>query len=324
MNNNENAGEIDLIILINKIKSSFLKLILFFFKAVKNLLKQWKAFLFLIIVGAVLGFFNGAKTDSNKDATVLLKVNFDAVNYVYDAVSLINQKIEANDVEFFNEIGLSTEEISLLELTITPIVSLQEIITNDNFKANEIRTLFENLNFDDNLSMTNSFISNYNYHSLTCSFSSLADSQSVNNVIEFLNTNPLFTELKLRKINSISDRIRANENTIQQIDNIILKYTNDLSATLSKSQLYIDNKDISPSELITTKIELLKEIEVLKEEKIYSNETVVMINNSNLLVENKSIKDNKLIYYPLTLCFIFVLVQLAKNTYTYLDRLEVK
>ena len=146
----------------------------------------------------------------------------------------------------------------------------------------------------------------------------------MNNVIEFLNTNPLFTELKLRKINSISDRIRANENTIQQIDNIILKYTNDLSATLSKSQLYIDNKDISPSELITTKIELLKEIEVLKEEKIYSNETVVMINNSNLLVENKSIKDNKLIYYPLTLCFIFVLVQLAKNTYTYLDRLEVK
>ena len=324
MNNNENTGEIDLIILISKIKSSFLKLILFFFKAVKNLVKQWKAFLFLIIVGAVLGFFNGAKTDSNKDATVLLKVNFDAVNYVYDAISLINQKIEANDVGFFNEIGLSTEEISLLELTITPIVSLQEIIMNDNFEANEIRTLFENLNFDDNLSMTNSFISNYNYHSLTCSFSSLADNQSVNNVIEFLNTNPLFTELKLRKINSISDRIRANENTIQQIDDIILKYTNELSATLSKSQLYIDNKDISPSELITTKIELLKEIEVLKEEKIYSNDTVVMINNSNLLVENKSIKDNKLIYYPLTLCFIFILVQLAKNTYTYLDRLEVK
>ena len=30
MNNNENTGEIDLIILINKIKSTFLKLILFF------------------------------------------------------------------------------------------------------------------------------------------------------------------------------------------------------------------------------------------------------------------------------------------------------
>ena len=55
MNNNENQGEIDLIILINKIKSSFLKVILFFFKAVKTTVKQWKAFLFLIIVGVVLG-----------------------------------------------------------------------------------------------------------------------------------------------------------------------------------------------------------------------------------------------------------------------------
>ena len=324
MNNNENQGEIDLIILINKIKSSFLKVILFFFKAVKTTVKQWKAFLFLIIVGVVLGYFNGSQTDSNKDATVLLKVNFDAVNYVYDAVSLINQKIEANDLDFFNEMGLSIKEPSLFELTIAPIVSLQEIMKNDDFKANEIRALFENLNFDDNLSMTNSFISNYNYHSLTCSFSSLADSESVNKVIDFLNTNPLFTELKIRKINSISDRIRTNENTIQQIDNIILKYTNELSATLSKSQLYIDNKDIRPNELISTKIELLKEIEALKEEKIYSNDTVVVINNSNLLVENKSIKDNKMVYYPLILCFIFILAQIAKNTYTYLDRLEAK
>ena len=58
-----------------------------------------EAFLVFNNSWSVLGFFNGAKTDSNKDATVLLKVNFDAVNYVYDAISLINQKIEANDVK---------------------------------------------------------------------------------------------------------------------------------------------------------------------------------------------------------------------------------
>ena len=54
---------------------------------------------------------------------------------MYDAVSLINQKIEANDLVFFNEIGFSNEELSLFELTITPIVSLQEIIKNENFKG---------------------------------------------------------------------------------------------------------------------------------------------------------------------------------------------
>ena len=173
--------------------------------------------------------------------------------------------------------------------------------------------------------MTNSFISSYKYHTLTCSFSSLADSESVNKVIDFLNTNPLFTELKIRKINSISDRIRTNENTIQQIDAIILKYTNDISNPSNvDSQLYVDNKDIRPNDLIKTKIELTKEVEALKEEKIYSNNTVVVVNNSNLMIESSSIKNNKIVYYPLLLCFIFILVQIAKNTYTYLDRLEVK
>jgi hypothetical protein len=256
---------------------------------------------------------------------VLVKVNFDAVNYVYDAVSLINQKIEANDINFFNEIGFSSEELNVFELTISPIINLQEIINDETFKANEIKTLFENLTFEDNLSMTNSFISNYKYHTLTCSFSPTADSQTIDLIIDYLNTNPLFTELKLRKINSFSDRIESNEKAINQIDAIIFKYTNDISNSSSAdSQLYVDNKDIRPNDLIKTKIELSKEIEILKEEKIYSNNTVVVVNNSNLVIETNSIKNNKIIYYPLLLSFIFIIIQILKKTYFWLDNLESK
>ena len=272
MSTNENQGEIDIVVLFNKIQSTFIELIVFFFKWVKHLTKQWKAFLFLIFFGVVLGFFNENQNNSEKEASVLLKVNFDAVNYVYDAVSLINQKIEANDVVFFNEIGFSSEQLDVFELTISPIVNLQEIINDETFKANEIRTLFENLNFEDNLSMTNSFISNYKYHTLTCSFSPEADRQSLDKIIDYLNTNPLFTELKLRKMNSFSDRIKSNEKAINQIDAIIQKYTNDISNPSNvDSKLYVDNKEIRPNDLIKTKIELIKEVEVLKEEKIYSS-----------------------------------------------------
>ena len=157
------------------------------------------------------------------------------------------------------------EELNVFELTISPIVNLQEIINDDTFKANEIKTLFENLTFDDNLSMTNSFISNYKYHTLTCSFSPAADSQTIDIIIEYLNTNPLFTELKLRKMNSFSDRIESNEKAINQIDAIILKYTNEISnSSNTDPQLYVDNKDIRPNDLIKTKIELTKEIEILE------------------------------------------------------------
>jgi hypothetical protein len=126
-------------------------------------------------------------------------------------------------------------------------------------------------------------------------------------------------------MNSFSDRIKSNENAINQIDTIILKYTNDISNSSNvDSQLYIDNKDIRPNDLIKTKIELIKEVEALKEEKIYSNNTVVVVNNSNLMIESSSIKNNKIVYYPLLLCFIFILIQVLKNTYSWLDELESK
>ena len=325
MSINENQGEIDIIVLFKKIQATFVKIIIFFFKWTKYLIRQWKAFLFLISFGAILGFFSESQNNSDKEASVLLKVNFDAVNYVYDAVSLINQKIEANDISFFNEIGFSSEELNVFELTISPIVNLQEIINDETFKANEIKTLFENLTFEDNLSMTNSFISNYKYHTLTCSFSPTADSQTIDVIIDYLNTNSLFTELKLRKMNSFSDRIESNEKAINQIDAIILKYTNEISNSSNKdSQFYVDNKDIRPNDLINTKIELTKEIEILKEEKIYSNNTVVVVNNSNLMIETSSIKSNKTIYYPLLLCFIFIIIQVLRKTYSWLDNLESK
>ena len=161
MSTSEKQGEIDIIVLFNKIQATFIQIIVFFFRWVKYFIKQWKAFLFLIFFGVILGFFSESQNNSDKEASVLIKVNFDAVNYVYDAVSLINQKIEANDITFFNEIGFTSEELNVFELTISPIVNLQEIINDETFKANEIKTLFENLTFEDNLSMTNSFISNY-------------------------------------------------------------------------------------------------------------------------------------------------------------------
>ena len=126
-------------------------------------------------------------------------------------------------------------------------------------------------------------------------------------------------------MNSFSDRIESNEKAINQIDAIILKYTNEISNSSNiDSQLYVDNKDIRPNDLIKTKIELSKEIEILKEEKIYSNNTVVVVNNSNLMIETSSIKNNKIIYYPLLLCFIFIIIQVLKKTYSWLDNLESK
>lgn len=101
-NNTEINEEMDIVQLFKKISDLFLNLILIVFRAFKELFVNWKTISAIIVLGAALGFIteNIIEDDSTKEASVLLKINFDAGNYVYDAISLINQKIESEDYIF--------------------------------------------------------------------------------------------------------------------------------------------------------------------------------------------------------------------------------
>ena len=305
--NNNTQEEIDILVLFKKIRTLFLKSILFFFRTIREILLAWKKLATLILIGAVLGYITESITEkeSTKEASILLRINFDAGNYVYDAISLINQKIEAEDEGFFTNDMKFNEDEALEEISIQPIIDLKDILKDD-INANEIRTLFENLEFEDNLAMTEGFKSDYEYHMLALNISSSASNSSVKKIIDYFNTNPLFIGLKERQLQSISSTIFNNEQTINQIDKLIEKYSSADNFEKSTSQLYIDNKTYLPNELIKIKIELEEQNEELKGERILSTETVMVVNDTSLLIEQKGLSDNKVIYYPilLVLCTI--------------------
>ena len=107
-NNFKENEELDIIVLIEKIKLMLLSLFLQIFRRFKNFLSEWQRLLAVIFVGVLLGYFlTDNDKPSSKEATVLVKINFDAGNYVYDTVDLINLKISSEDTDFF------TQEIKL-------------------------------------------------------------------------------------------------------------------------------------------------------------------------------------------------------------------
>ena len=321
--NNNTQEEIDILVLFNKIRTLFLKSILFFFRTFKEIVLAWKNLAILIVIGAVLGYVTESITEkeSAKEASILLRINFDAGNYVYDAISLINQKIEAEDESFFtNDMKFNEDEI-LQEISIKPVIDLKDILKDD-INANEIRTLFENLEFEDNLAMTEGFRSDYEYHILALNISSSASNSSVKKIIDYFNTNPLFIGLKERQLQSISSTIFNNEQTIDQIDKLIEKYSSADNFEKSTSQLYIDNKTYLPNELIKIKIKLEEQNEELKGERILSTETVMAVNDTSLLIEQKGLRDNKVIYYPILLVLVFILGGAILKLYRYLDELD--
>ncbi len=319
-NNFKETEELDIIVLIEKIKLMLLSVCLQIFRRSKNFLSEWKRLLAVILVGVLLGYFlTDNDKPSSKEATVLVKINFDAGNYVYDTVDLINLKISSEDTDFFTQEIKLNEDETIDEIYIYPVIDIKDIMAKD-IQANEIRALFENLEYEDGFSVTEGFKSDYDYHFIKVNVSNNSSIETINKVIDYFNNNPLFAELKERNLQRISSIISDNEQTIKQIDKLLEYYTTETSA--NNSQLYIDNKNLRPNELIKTKITLQSENQELKRESLTSKETVITINESNVLIENNSLASNKMVYYPFLFLLIYLIVSVLIGLYSYLDKLD--
>jgi len=319
-NNLKEKEELDIIVLIEKLKFMLLSIFLQIFRRSRQFLSSWKQLLAIILAGIALGYFLTDKdTPAAKEATILVKINFDAGNYVYDAVDMINLKISSEDSEFFaQEMKLNKDE-TVDEVSISPVIDIKDIMAKD-VQANEIRALFENLEYEDGFSVTEGFKSDYDYHFIKVGVSNNSSISTVNKIIDYFNDNPLFTELRERNLQRISSIILDNEQTIMQIDKLLNYYISDTKT--NSSQLYIDNKDVRPNELIKTKITLQNENQELKRENLTTKETVMLINEANILIENNSISSNKMVYYPVLFLLIYIIVSIIISLYSYLDKLD--
>ena len=319
-NNLKENDELDIIVLIEKTKLALLSILLQIFRSTKTFLMGWKQLLLIVLAGVLLGYFQTDNDQPNaKEATLLVKINFDAGNYVYDAVDLINLKILSEDTEFFTqEFKLNADE-QLDEVSISPVIDIKDIMAKE-INANEIRALFENLEYEDGFSVTEGFKSDYDYHFINVVVSGNSTISTVNKIVDYFNNNPLFTELKERNIQRISSIISDNEQTIKQIDKLLDYYTSENKT--KTTQLYIDNKDVRPNELIKTKVSLQNENQELKKENLTTKETVMAINEANILIENTSLLSNKMVYYPLLFLFIYIVFSVLIGLYSYLDKLD--
>ena len=157
-------------------------------------------------------------------------------------------------------------------------------IANKRIEPSEMTALFENLEYEDSFLITEGFRSDYDYHLINISLSSNSTNNTIKKIIQYFNSNPLFISLKEMNSNRISQIILDNEKSINQIDQILAQYMT--SQSTNSSQLYIDNKEINANDLIKTKIGLQQKNEELKYENLTTTDTVIAVNESNVLFEN--------------------------------------
>ncbi len=101
-NNFKENEELDIIVLVEKIKLMLLSIFLQIFRRSKMILSNWKQLIVVVLAGILIGYImTDSEKNNSKEATILVKINFDARNYIYDAIDLINLKILSEDKNFF-------------------------------------------------------------------------------------------------------------------------------------------------------------------------------------------------------------------------------
>jgi len=317
-----NNDEVDLFQLLNKLKGVVNSWIVSLFKAIDFIYKSKYIILILVIIGVGLGFFSQKSSKPDQLATALIRINFDSVDYVYTEIELLNGKLKEKDSLFFMKNGFRGDTLEMKEIEIRPIINLKDILEKYELNDRKLEGLLKNLDFDeDDLKLYETFNSEYKYHILDITLSHVANKQTINKTINYLNDNELLQQIKKSVIKDINNQIENNTKSISQINHVIDTYQTNESLASPSDQIYVVDKNFSMHVLFEKKIELQTINESLKKFLVYSKDIVVLVNKPNIIVEKTSILGNKLISYPILLVLVFLLLAFFRYVFMKLKKI---
>ena len=320
---NNNNDELDLILGYNLLKNGIKKAIIIPFKVFQFIMKKWIIILSLTIIGVVLGFL--LQGEKQLEAKLVLRINFDAVSYVYSSLELLGDKVLQKDQKFLSEIGFQAEAPEIRKIEISPIIKLKDIIERYDSNDRNLEAVIKNLDFTTNnedIEISETFIYDYKYHIAEIKFTSVANQETIIKIIDYLNNNDLLQQLKETSNQDIRDHVNNHKETIAQINKVLDTYDSNGSLPSSSSQIYVVDKSFSLHEIIGKKIEIQQEIERLNQFLVNSQEVVILVNRPNLTHESLGLLGNKKVKYPIFLVFSFLFLAWMKHTYNYVKELD--
>lgn len=313
-----NSADLDVTQLYIQFKRSVRKGVFLAFEGLNFIIRKWRIIVLLIIIGFAAGYFKNSSSKSAQKATALLKVNFDAVNYVYGEVETINEKIQEGDSIFFSKIGLRADSLEISELKITPLVNLKDL--GQTYR--NVDGLIKNVEFDKSeIEVAETFISEYKNHRLDFLLSSSATPKTIDKIIQYLNSDLLLRQLRDTTIENMKRRVIRNEEIVRQIDKVIESYTNSQSDNAGGIPMIVVDKNFDISALLNKKTDLTAKTEIAKERLIVSQDIVVITNNVSLIKVKSGIAGKEIIFYPIIVVFIFLFLAWFRYIFFYLKQI---
>lgn len=321
-----NNDEIDLGLILKKVSSAYKYLLIGLYRGYKFILRNWIIFLILIVIGGLLGYFLDSNSKAPKSTSLVVQVNFDASNYVYDAVEQLQNKIAEYDTVALKKMGFYRDhKLVLFYAEIQPIVDVLAIIKEARGNDRGIEALLEQSKYEDDMLTSEIFIPEYKSHRIQLITSHRGTSETIDSFLTYLNDNEIFNEIKKVKIENTKSNIAYNTQSIAFLDSIVKTYGIVIKNNAPPNQIYFNTYEVNNGNIhlmFREKRLIQEEIDELSVELLKYNSIVTLLNKP-LLQETKSIFNKKIIMYPFFFIVIFLLVRVIRHFFKIAKELSI-
>ncbi len=284
-NQTHNTSEdLDLALVSGKIKKYIGRVNDWFFDWILFLKRNIILVAIVIIAGVALGYY----LDSGKkiyEQRIVAMPNFGSIDYLYDNIELINEKIKENDGEFLSSIGFNGEA-AIGGITVKPVIEIYDFIYDQDDEQQKKFQVFKLLAESDNIEDVMEDMPtarNYTKHLITIYTAGNAKREAtVEPLMKYLNSDSYFLEMREEYTSNLEAEIVMNDSTIAQIDDLIKDFSGTAQKKSENLVFYNDNTELD--EVIKIKNKLI--------EKQAKNK-VALINYSKIVKENSVVLNVK-------------------------------
>ena len=320
--NNKAAEELDLFFFFSEIKKVFKGWVRAFFKGFDFALRRWIIILILILVGLGLGYYLQQNSFTGNKAKILLKVNFEMGNYLYNTVNVIDKKLKAGDTEFYEVLGLNPNNPAIRGVELTPVINVHDITDDFEDTNRNLDALLRYVEFNmEEEELYQTFTTNYNYHYLAVSLTSQGKNEDLQRLMDYINSNPILREYRDTSVKTINEKLEANKHTIEQIEMFMAEYLKREATQKEPSAQFYVERETRPDLLLETKNELLTENQELQDALVFYKDPILALGGVEVYPKEQGILDKKMVILPILLVFGFLFIAYMRYLYFYLRRI---
>lgn len=275
----------------------------------------------LLFLGIGIGTFLDTKAVTY-DQKIIVRPNFETVDYLYNKVNLINSRIGQGDTVFLKSIGIEYPK-KLKSIKIKPIIDIydfvnQRTVTINNAQNTQNYELVKLLAESSDITkvIIDTITSkNYENHLITIKTNSfITDKNTIEPIMNYLNNSQYYKAIQKALIENIKYKIEKDQQTISQIDTMLNSFSKPSNINTKDKLVYI-NENSQINDIINTKSNLVQSLGYQKAQlenynKIIKDKSEVL----NVLYTNKFFKQMKILL-PFLFIFLFLFFGFIRSFY---------